>query len=394
MTHFRKGNDKYVLGYDALGRRSWRLRHDAPMKSFRDGDDMMRALVEAASENSLGFDERFVSLPQPSGGLLEQIRARNGNLSGLDLSGLDLRGVFAESQTFDLTDTNLSGSDLRGVCLFGAQGYGVNFTGARTAGMYIGKGVILGDVISGGEFDMSGMRVGESSIMFAERTKLVGLEDVTASHYGGYGVSVTFGNVDFSDSVVSSDALRVFSELRNSSFKNFTFSSSDVKGESLFRGTRFAKCDFSDSVIPDVGVSWGYFDRCKFDGADMSGWSFDGGTYFLACSFRDANLSGWEIERASGVCELSFQGRGEWDGVNLCGVDERILREMKRSGFTYEKLSVAEAAGRCGVGVDEFGVLVWLGEVEVRDSKTDAVADGGVGGRVYVPSWVADNFGK
>lgn len=384
MADARKGNDKYVLGKDVLGRSAWLLR-DPHQDSGSTKAGSAANLLGVADQGVSDPHEDLPSLPKPSPELTERLLLFNDWL-GLDLSGLDLRDVLAECKVFNLSDTNLSGADLRGGRLFGgAIHQNTNMTGARTAGMTLEEGVRFEGLITDGTFDMTDMLIGQSEIRFAERTRLIGYAGVTPSHYGGYGQSVRFHNVDFSGEHFKYNDLAAFSEISNGDFTNTTFTGIHGRGYVL-RG-HFVHCDFTDAEMRDAEMSLVYFERCDLSDADLSGWTFEGHNTFHTCNFKGANLSGWMLQREVGWSSLGIVGTNNLSDADLTGADEKVLQELKRTGHDYRRFSVANAASNAGVSIDELGMLLWLGEVEARNNVTCEVVTDRVSADVHIPEW-------
>jgi uncharacterized protein YjbI with pentapeptide repeats len=382
MAATRKDNDKYYLGVNVLGRPAWMLRDP---KTGSSGGMGSSANLLGASNEGTDLYEDLPLLPQPSFELKERLVNR-GDWSGLDLSGLDLRDVLAECELYNVSGVNFSGSDFRGTIWSGVGGDHVDFSGARTAGMTMDQGVRLRNVRTDGVFDMTDFTLGYTDIRFVNPTRLIGCQGVSASRHGGYGVSVRVTNVDFSGEEIQNGDLDAFSEITDGNFTDTTFPKKYHSGYA-FRGIKFVRCDFTNAAIPDAEVSSAFFERCELRDTDLSGWSFDGYSTFQSCNFENTNMNGWIIDRYAGTCEIAFTGDTSFSDVDLTGADEEVVKEMVRGGYPYGAFSLREAAEQTGIDVDELGVLIWLGDVEVRDNLSGAVVTGRADNSIHLPEW-------
>lgn len=365
----RIGNSRFRRGRNSLGRNAWLLR-----------DDVDASVSDAGSTvNLLDVSGEGAGPATPSPELVERLR-RDSNWSGLDLSGLDLRDVFADKFSPTCVDgTDFSGSDLRGVSFARATGSGANFTGALTEGILLHRWTSLTDIISGGSFDVTNMRVGVSELRFAEPTRLVGFETLRAD-----GASKLAG-ADFSGETLVPWILMEFSEVRDSNFTGAVFADNKSRRSTVVE-MQFINCDFSWASMTDVYVRGGVFSSCRFDGADLTGWRLNDRSKFHDCDFGDANMSGWGFLEGSSY-GVGWYGENKLGRVDLTGTDGTMVKHLMGSEVGLEGFKLRAAAEQAKIDVDELGVLAWAGEVEVRDLDTFDVVDGVADDTVWVPGW-------
>jgi uncharacterized protein YjbI with pentapeptide repeats len=181
------------------------------------------------------------------------------------------------------------------------------------------------------------------------------------------------------------------------------------------RGTKFgyhmAHCDMRGAILDDArfashekfGASLGMRGSVRdtsFDGASCVNASFVNIRFLGTVTFRGANLTGVDFSRVSLGAMLSEDGvvpetSVDFTDSNVTGDQiDQILRsnkvEIEKDGFPlkYRRFTFSEVCDALDVGPDDLAVMVWAGDVEVRDNDTGARVTGVFrANRHHVPQW-------
>lgn len=154
------------------------------------------------------------------------------------------------------------------------------------------------------------------------------------------------------------------------SFKNTNLKNAKFGGRSKGTKMEIVNFDFSDlrgAVFKDI-----WFNNVSFEGADLTGTKFE---KVWVSSTGTVLLAGAKLA-AETFDELAFSSP-------LPPIDPK-------ASFRYRRLHAIEAASRLGVDDNEMKVLLWAGDVEVRDNDTlQRVVGRYDPERHHIPEWAA-----
>jgi hypothetical protein len=155
-------------------------------------------------------------------------------------------------------------------------------------------------------------------------------------------------------------------------------------------GLLFTACVFDDADMAQATMTNAVLAGASLQRANLTGMN-GSGTNFAGSDFRDANFTEVQLPGAD-------LRNCNWVGVTGTRSLSFVRRNTLTAGATrhepphYEQFSFTEAAESFGVDDDTFRVLLWAGDIEVRDDATSALVDTAFDAHLqHVPVWQIQN---
>lgn len=180
----------------------------------------------------------------------------------------------------------------------------------------------------------------------------------------------------------------------------------DLSDRSLFH-YHWKNVNFSGASLSSSWLQMASYENCVFDGSNLTETNFNQlnlsscslrNTNMVGASFNNGNLNGVDLSGSDVHSAQMF-------GADLRGVNWEGVTNTKHLQLTdpsagrlaaplpqYEKYSLSEAAAAMGMDDATIRVLMWVGEIEVRDNDTlGVVTENFDVEKHHVPAWQIQN---
>lgn len=322
----RKNQPGYVEGLDRRGRRTWRKAPDGHASS---------------TASSLG--ELSLDLPTDK-------EAVDGRRVVLGHSFTIFHDEGAPPQTAPPAPVDFSGQDLSGVDLSGLDLRGCNFSGAQLRDTDLSASALCDVNLEDADLTgaiLKGAYLYNSALSGADLTDAeLGYAQIT----GVTAYKTTFDRCNLGFASVSN------STMSDASFRDVTLLHTILENVVLFRS------DFTGAKI-----AYSFWAQVRAQDAVFTDAEFDETTFQMS-NLYDATLSAEH-------------------GQQILG-DKGFAYDTLDTTIRYNKMSFDEANERLQLEPEEFKVLMWLGEIEVRDNHTGGLVNANFDAEHHhVPEW-------
>jgi hypothetical protein len=164
-------------------------------------------------------------------------------------------------------------------------------------------------------------------------------------------------------------------------FENCNMDYMDFVSEEQFYGGGKRSVCFSDVTFRGSSLQDVSFENCKFTGT---------------IDLRETNLNGVRFGEVGGVESIDVRGSNitKKQYEYLCAKLKKLTSSEPTNKVIIDKYSVEDVRKETGLDTETLGVLMWSGEMDIRDRVTDeTVSPSSFNPEThYVPQWVMQEF--